>query len=112
MKILIHALSAKMGGAKRHLDNMMISLLKQRTEHSFIVLVNDRYDTSYFDKKVETLRIDIRYVSGLKRIYFDNVLLRRVIKEHRADYLFFSVKTSDTYTLRPNWPISHSEEPL
>ena len=87
MKILVHALSAKMGGAKRHLDNMMVSLFRHGSEHSFIVLVNNEYDTSYFDNKIETIRIDIRYVSGVKRIYFDNVLLKKIIKEHRVDYL-------------------------
>lgn len=87
MKILIHALSTKMGGAKRHLDNMVNALAKNEENHHYVILVNNQYDTTNFDSSITLLRYSSSYGSGIRRIYFDNVLLPRILKKYRFDIL-------------------------
>ena len=87
MRVLVHALPTKMGGAKRHLNNMMNALASSNETHKFFVVVNDRYDTSVFDGRVETISFPIEYSSGIKRLYLDNIEINRIIEEKKIDLL-------------------------
>jgi len=87
MKILIHAISTKMGGARRHLNNMVKSLADANTDHQFILLVNDEYDTSVFDEKIDTITFPTTYSSGVKRVILDNWHINKIIEERDIDIL-------------------------
>ncbi|BDY13535.1 glycosyltransferase [Hydrogenimonas cancrithermarum] len=87
MKILVHAISAKMGGAKRHLNNMMKALAKSGHDFEWLVIVNDEFDTSAFESNVEIIRFPETYSSGWKRILLDNWHINKIIKEKKIDLL-------------------------
>jgi|GEM_PF-3064210 len=87
MRVLIHAMPTKMGGAKRHLDNMMNALAKYSDDHTFIVLINDQYDTSVFDSSIETLIYPVSYSSGIRRIILDNLEVVKIIEREKIDLL-------------------------
>jgi len=87
MRVLIHAMPTKMGGAKRHLNNMMNALVHAGSGHEFFVLINDEYDISVFDASVKTIRYPIAYSSGIKRVILDNREVNRIIENERIDLL-------------------------
>ncbi|WP_457598129.1 glycosyltransferase family 4 protein [Hydrogenimonas sp.] len=87
MRVLIHAMPTKMGGAKRHLNNMVDALVRAESGHEFIVLINDEYDISVFDASVRTIRYPVAYSSGIDRIILDNREINRIVENERIDLL-------------------------
>ncbi|MCF6201150.1 MAG: glycosyltransferase [Hydrogenimonas sp.] len=87
MRVLIHALPTKMGGAKRHLESMVNALAKASREDEFIVIVDTEYDTSVFDKMVRFIRFPQKYSSGFRRIIVDNLHINNIIKKENIDLL-------------------------
>lgn len=99
MKILISAISAKMGGAANYMKEVAAGLARLNTGNEFIFLVPP--------EKVETLRAlfpeaeiiasEISNAPFWKRIWFDQVTLPRILRERQIDCLF---STADFGTLR------------
>jgi len=86
MKILIHAISTDMGGAKRHLDNMVGKLAALKGTEPVVVL-NENYEAPWDPESVTVERFPVRYKSGWRRIWFDNVVIPRLVRRHGADLL-------------------------
>ncbi|HET9182427.1 MAG TPA: glycosyltransferase family 1 protein [Candidatus Angelobacter sp.] len=99
MKILISAVSAKMGGAANYMKEVAAGLARLNTGNEFIFLVPP--------EKVETLRAifpgaeiiasEASHTSFWKRIWFDQVTLPRILRERQIDCLF---STADFGTLK------------
>lgn len=87
MNILIHALPTKMGGAKRHLNNMMNTLASQGSQHRYILVINDEYDLSAFDPSIRILTYPAARSGGFKRIVFDNLEIPRIVRREKIDLL-------------------------
>ncbi len=87
MRVLIHAMPTKMGGAKRHLNNMMDALVRAGSGYEFIVLINDEYDTSVFDSSIRVIQYPVAYSSGIKRVILDNREVNRIIESERIDLI-------------------------
>ncbi|WP_353661133.1 glycosyltransferase [Hydrogenimonas sp. SS33] len=87
MKYLIHAVSTNMGGAKRHLDSMMAELSESAPEDEFFVVLNERYHAEWDRPNIRIIRYPIKYSNGLRRLWFDNVEINRLIKEFDIDLL-------------------------
>ncbi len=87
IRVLVHAHPTKMGGAKRHLESMMNALARYGEDLELFLLINDLYDTSVFDNRVNIIKLPARLSSGLGRLYLDNLLVNRIIKEKDIDTL-------------------------
>ncbi len=87
MNILIHGISTNMGGAKRHLNNMMFALGKRSDNNRYFVIVNDKYETPWESDKCKALRFPIAMSNGLKRIFFDNYYINKLIEDYEIDIL-------------------------
>lgn len=83
MNILIHAISTNMGGAKRHLDN----ILKYLDKYQVFVIVNNNYEVLDINSNIHILKYDIKYSNGFKRIIFDNFQMRNIVKEYNIDLI-------------------------
>ena len=76
-----------MGGAKRHLDNMVEKLSRQAPQHNFFILVNDRYEHDWNAENVRVITYPIALSNGLKRLWFDNVQIHRIVEKKKIDLL-------------------------
>ena len=87
MNFMIHAISTNMGGAKRHLDNMVETLSKLDKNNQYYIIVNDLYETSWQNKNIHVMRYPIGLSTGIKRIWFDNITINRLIERLEIDLL-------------------------
>ena len=87
MNIMVHAISTSMGGAKRHLDNLVHTLKEERDENNYFIVINNRYDCSWDSERTKALKVPAKYSNGPLRIYFDNYHINRMIKEYDIDVL-------------------------
>lgn len=90
MRILLNAVSAKMGGAANYIKNLAVELAGHGSEHEFIFLTPEAQA-----KSIRALAPNIRVVvtnvghAGIgARLWFDNVTLRRLIRKEKIDVLF------------------------
>lgn len=103
MKILIHALGAKMGGAMRHLTSFLPELGKQDDSREYVVLVRESFPEMELPKNIRLEHLSDRdCTSWVKRIFYDVFTLPRKLKREN-----FSAIVSLT-NFGPIWsPVPH-----
>jgi glycosyltransferase involved in cell wall biosynthesis len=84
---LIHAISTNIGGAKRHLDNMVANMAKMAPDKTFFIVLNDSYEASWPSENVKILRYPSSLSNGIERVKFDNFEINRLIDELAIDVL-------------------------
>lgn len=92
MKILISAISAKMGGAANYMKEIARQLAARETGHQFIFLVPPEMAEvmrSIFPE-AEVLASEMTAAAARRRIWFDQITLRRIIHEKKVDVLYSS----------------------
>jgi glycosyltransferase involved in cell wall biosynthesis len=88
-KILINAVSSKMGGALSYLKNLVGELERVDFENEYLVCVSPAIAGQL---KTKRIRIIVKAGLGdshLKRIYWDQLGIRRLIKKEKIDILFY-----------------------
>src|ERR1017187_2181628 len=90
MRILLNAVSAKMGGAANYIKNLAAELARSEDEHEFIFLAPEEQA-----KRIRALAPNIRVLvtnvghAGIgARLWFDHLTLRRLIRRDKIDVLF------------------------
>ena len=76
-----------MGGAKRHLDNMVEELSRLTSENIYYVVLNETYAKKWEAANVKTITFPIAYSNGVKRLWFDNIEINRLIENYKIDLL-------------------------
>src|SRR3989442_14514828 len=94
LEILINAVSAKSGGAAVLMENLCRSLGFFKLRHHFIVLLPPQLAgrVGRLGAHIEVIPSEIGLGPPWKRFFWDQVTLRRIVKEQRGDLL---VSTSD-----------------
>ena len=94
LKILFNAVSAKSGGAAVSMENLCRSLASLKSRHHFIVLVPPQLAgrVGRLGAHIEVIPSEIGLGPPWKRFFWDQVTLRRIVKDQRVDVL---VSTSD-----------------
>lgn len=92
MTILVNAVSAKMGGAVTYIGNLARELSKLRTARRFIFYVPKGQAAALGARadNIQVIESDAGYASPLKRLWWDQVTLRRIVERHRVDILYSS----------------------
>lgn len=85
MRILIHALTAKMGGAGNYIRTLAHELAEYR-QHDFLFLVPESQAAAL--PLAPNVSVLSKNVSGLRRLWFDQVALPPLIRRERIDVLF------------------------
>jgi len=85
MRILIHAAAAKMGGAGNYIRTLAHELAEYR-QHDFLFLVPESQVAAL--PRAPNVSVLSNSVSGLRRLWFDQVALPRLIRRERIDVLF------------------------
>jgi glycosyltransferase involved in cell wall biosynthesis len=90
MRILLNAVSAKMGGAANYIKNLAVELSEFESEHEFVFLAPEVQARS-IRELAPNIRVVVPNVGHDRiaaRLWFDNVTLRRLIRRERIDVLF------------------------
>lgn len=90
MKVVMNAVSAKMGGAVAYLKNFLPTLARMEPRDDYIVFVHSAFARD-FEGLSDNIRIETRPAAERgerHRLVFDQWTLRRFIKAERADAVF------------------------
>jgi len=94
VRVLINAVSANMGGALTYITNILREIPCVADNDKFVVIIPLAIQKTLehvVDKKViELVPYELGEGKILQRIYFDNWVLPRLAREHKADVLFSS----------------------
>jgi glycosyltransferase involved in cell wall biosynthesis len=85
MRILIHALAAKMGGAANYI-NTLAQELSQTGEHDYLFLVPEVQ--APFLRGLPRISVLAKDLVWLRRLWFDQVELPRLLRRERIDVLY------------------------
>ena len=90
MRVLINAVSAKMGGAANYIRNIACELENLAPEDEFICLVpEEQVDTVRgLAQNLQVIGTPVSNDSYLRRLWFDQVTLRRMLRSERIDVLY------------------------
>ncbi len=90
MKIVLSAVSAKMGGAANYIKNLARELAALNLEDEFIFFVPEEQARTIrgLSANFHVIATEIGSASFLKRLWFDQVTLRRWLKREKADALY------------------------
>src|SRR5689334_1245681 len=90
MRILINAVSAKMGGAATYIRELASHVSARGIAHDFVFLVPPEHVDSlqHLAPAAHIVPSDCSHASKWKRIWFDQVTLRRLLREEHIDVLF------------------------
>ena len=90
MKIVLNAVSAKMGGAATYMKNLARELASLKLEDEFIFFVPEEQARAIrgLAPNMRVIATEIGSASFWKRLWFDQVTLRRWVKRERVDLLF------------------------
>jgi len=105
MRILINALSAKMGGATTYIRELATEVSARGIAHDFVFLVPPEHVASVSELAPAARVISSHYshATKAKRLWFDQVGLRRLLRDERIDILFstanFGLIASPCYQL-------------
>ena len=90
MKILINSASAKLGGGVTYITNVLRSLPGPESGHEFEVYLppETARKQSGLPPNVRVVETNIGHAGLLKRLWWEQVTLRRRLREIRADVLF------------------------
>ncbi|MBZ9572238.1 glycosyltransferase family 4 protein [Patescibacteria group bacterium] len=87
-KILINAVSSKMGGALTYLKNLIQELEKTDFNNQYIICLPSRTAKEVNPKRIKILPVLYSEGSYLKRVWWDQVAIRKIIKKEKIDILF------------------------
>lgn len=90
MKIVLNAVSAKMGGAANYIKNLARELAALDLDDEFVFFVPEE-QAQAIRALAANIRVEATEVGSapfLKRLWFDQVTLRRWLKRERADALY------------------------
>jgi len=92
VRVLINAVFAKSGGAETYMRNLIRDLPKQLPDSEYILYVPNALASSLINcgKAVQIVGINIGYKSALRRFLWDQIDLRRVVRDENIDILFSS----------------------
>src|ERR1044071_8933515 len=85
MRILIHALAAKMGGAANYI-NTLAQELSQTGEHDYLFLVPEAQASSL--RGLPHISVLANDLTWIRRLWFDQVELPRLLRRERIDVLY------------------------
>src|SRR5215510_3358493 len=90
MKIILNAVSAKMGGAANYIKNLARELATLNLEDEFVFFVPQEQAEAIrgFSSMIRVIPTEIGNASFWKRLWFDQVTLRQWLKREKADLLF------------------------
>ncbi|HEV2493914.1 MAG TPA: glycosyltransferase family 1 protein [Terriglobia bacterium] len=79
-----------MGGAVTYITNFLRNLPPPESGHQFLVILAAQTAATQpeLPPNVKLLPTSISYANGLKRLWWDQITLRRTLKEQQADVLF------------------------
>ena len=88
MKTLLHALGVSMGGAKRHLTNLLSELAKDTKTHQFVVLGRESFPHSSPEGGMQFVRFaDRKCGFSLSRLFTDTVRTPKLARRHGCDVI-------------------------
>src|SRR5262245_47556694 len=92
MRVLVHAVSAKSGGAATYIQNLARHIAVSNQDHSYIFYVPSVQAKAIrgLGDNVTVVAEDIAYKSPRRRFLWDQIILRRVVKRERVDVLLSS----------------------
>jgi len=89
MKVVLNAASAKLGGAARYVRNLAAELAhEERDEFVFVVPPELAGELAGHARNIRIVPTAAAHWPAWKRIYFDQVLLRKLLQREGADLLF------------------------
>jgi glycosyltransferase involved in cell wall biosynthesis len=90
MKVLINAVSAKMGGAANYIKNLSrgLAALDQTDEFILFIPKEQAQIINGLASNIHIISIDFGFASFWKRFWFEQIKLRRIIKRERVDVLY------------------------
>ncbi len=90
MRVLLNAVSAKMGGAANYIRNIACELGSLAPEDEFIwVVPEEQVDTVRgLARNLQVIGTPVSTDSYLRRLWFDQVTLRRMLRSERIDVLY------------------------
>lgn len=90
MKIVINAVSARMGGAVSYITSLLPQLGAVEGDFEFIIFLPPETAAHLqgTGRNVSVLTTSIGHAGPLKRMWWEQVTLRRFLRKHKADVLF------------------------
>jgi glycosyltransferase involved in cell wall biosynthesis len=90
LRVLLNAVAAKMGGAANYIRNIALELESLAPEHEFICVVpEEQVDTVRgLARNLQVIAAPVSNDSYLRRLWFDQVTLRRMLRSERIDVLY------------------------
>jgi glycosyltransferase involved in cell wall biosynthesis len=90
LRVLLNAVSAKMGGAANYIRNIAPELEALAPEDEFICLLPEKQVDAVrgLAKNLRAVGSPISNASYLRRLWFDQVTLRRMLRSERIDVLY------------------------
>jgi glycosyltransferase involved in cell wall biosynthesis len=90
LRVLLNAVSAKMGGAANYLRNIACELENLAPEDVFVCVVPDEQVVTFrgLARNLQVIGIPESNGSYLRRLWFDQVTLRRMLQRERIDVLY------------------------
>lgn len=90
MRILINSVSAKMGGAATYIRELAAQIGAVRSKGDFVFLVPPEHAEQIrrLAPNCRVLPVDIAHASPWKRLWFDDIGLRRLLRREKIDVLF------------------------
>ena len=85
MKIIINAISAKKGGIATYTKNLAHSFSRMKV--SSVFAVSNEFE---LDSDVEKVVVKANRMDSFRRVLWEQVLWRKIIKNHKADILYSS----------------------
>src|SRR5579872_363195 len=86
MRILIHAVAAKMGGAGTYIRTLARELA-QAPEHDYLFVVPEAQAPA-IRGLAPNISLLVNNLTGLRRLWFDQIELPRLLRRERIDVLF------------------------
>ena len=90
MRVLLNAVSAKMGGAANYIRNIACELESLAPEDEFICVVPEEQVDALrgLARNLQVIGTPVSNNSYLRRIWFDQVTLRRMLRTEKIDVLY------------------------
>jgi glycosyltransferase involved in cell wall biosynthesis len=94
LKVLISAVAAKSGGAETYVRNLVCDLPKRNADLDYVLYVPDSLaeELNQHAARIEIVGVSVGYQSPWKRLWWDQITLRRIVVREKIDVLF---STSD-----------------
>ena len=87
-KILINAIASKMGGASTYLKNLVKELEKADSVNQYIIYIPSEQAGKIISEKIKIRLVNYGEGSYLRRIWWDQIGIRKIIKKEKIDILF------------------------